>query len=289
MGALANFFEGFGMAPELAGTVESATVLILGFIGLYLIGRAVVIPIVGRLVDRRDLDDHARKPIMRITWFVTVFIALTIAFGLAGLENFLLAFAGVAAAGTLAIGFALQNVIRNLVAGIFIYVERPFRIGDWIEFQDHSGIVEDIRLRTTRLRTFDNELLTVPNAELTDNVTKNPVAKETLRQRFTVGIGFDDDVHEATEYMIEEADSHPEILEDPAPSVRLTELGDSAVLLQCRFWIANPGRSDFVRIRGEYGTNLKRRFDAEGIDIPFPIRTLDGQVAIDDAVFEDDG
>lgn len=289
MGALANFFEDFGLGPELAGTVESATVLILGFVGLYVIGRAVFIPIVGRLIDRRDLDDHARKPIMRITSLATIFIALTIAFGLAGLENFLLAFAGVAAAGTLAIGFALQNVIRNLVAGIFIYVERPFRIGDWIEFQDHSGIVEDIRLRTTRLHTFDNELLTVSNADLTDNVTKNPVANETLRQRFTVGIGFDDDVHEATEYMIEEAESHPEILEDPAPSVRLSELGDSAVLLQSRFWIADPERSDFVRIRGEYGTNVKRRFDAEGIDIPFPIRTLDGQVALDDAALEDAG
>jgi small-conductance mechanosensitive channel len=140
----------------------------------------------------------------------------------------------------------------------------------------NAGVVEDISLRVSRVRTFDNELLTVPNSQLTDGVIKNPVAKDQLRLKFLFGIGYDDDIDKATEIIMEEAEDHPDILDDPAPSVRLTELGDSSVGLQSRIWIANPSRADFVKTRGEYVTSVKRRFDEEGINIPYPNRTIGG-------------
>jgi small-conductance mechanosensitive channel len=142
----------------------------------------------------------------------------------------------------------------------------------------------------TRVRTFDNELLTVPNSELTNNVVKNPVAKENLRLQFLFGISYDDDIDRAADIIVEEAEAHAEILEDPEPTVRLTELGDSFVGLKSRIWIAQPGRSEFVRIRGEYVQAVKERFDAEGIDMPFPNRTLGGEVTLADseAVLADD-
>ena len=281
MTGIAQWLNEQGFTAELSLAIESAILFILGFIVLYVVGRAVVISLTRRLLDRRDFDEHARRPIMRITSVFVVFVALTLAFGIAGLESFLFAFAGIAAAGALAVGFALQNVIRNFIAGIFIYLEKPFRLDDWIEWEDHVGTVEDIRLRTTRVRSFDNELMTVPNSQLTESVVTNPVEGDRLRQRVTVGIGFDDDIGLASELMLEEAHNHPEILDDPAPSVRLTELGDSAVSLQSRVWIAEPKRADFVRIRGEYTQHVKERFDAEDIDIPFPIRTLDGAVELE--------
>ena len=269
-----------GVPETFAALVSSVLLFIITFLAIYFFGRLVLMPLLTRLLDRQELDNHVKRPLVRISSFLIIFLGIAIAFGIAGFGNFLVAFAGIAAAGTLAVGFALQNVIQNFVAGVFIYLDEPFRIGHWIEWDGRVGVVEDIRLRTTRVRTFDNELLTVPNSELTNNVVKNPVANDTIRQRFSVGIGFEDDVREASEYMIEEAEKHPEILDDPAPSVRLTDLGDSAVILQARFWIAEPERSDFIRIRGEYGANVKRRLLDEGIDIPFPIRTLDGNVAI---------
>ncbi len=282
MTGIADALETLGVPSGAATTLESGIVFVLALLVLYVAGRVLVLPLVARILDRRDLDEHARRPLMRVAWGITMFAALAIAFGLAGLEHFLLAFAGVAAAATLAVGLASQNVIRNLVSGVFIYVDKPFRLGDWIVWNDQSGVVKDIRLRTTRIRTFDNEQLTVPNAELTENVVMNPVANDRIRQRFSVGIGFDDDIGQASAAMIETALEHPDILDDPEPSVRLTELGDSAVLLEARFWVADPNRADFVRVRGEYGTNVKERFDAEGIDIPFPIRTLDGSVTVTD-------
>ena len=269
-----------------AQPIGSAITFVVAFLVLYIVGRAIIGGVISRMLDRRGLDVHARRPLQKLTRIVIIFGAIAIAFGLAGYGNFLGALATIAAAATLAIGFAMQDVIANFVAGVFIYTDRPFRIGDWIEWDGNSGVVEDISLRVTRVRTFDNELLTVPNSQLTDGVIKNPVAKEQLRLKFLFGIGYDDDIDRATEIIIEEAEKHEEILDDPAPSVRLTELGDSSVGLQSRIWIDNPSRADFVKTRGEYVTAVKERFDEEGIDIPYPNRTIGGDLAIENAVLE---
>jgi len=267
------------LPPAFAGVVASGVVFVLVFLAFYLGNRLVVNPVVDRVFEARGLDDHARRPLNKITTVAVLFVGLSIAFGMAGFGNLLQSLATIAAAATLAIGFAVQAVIRNFVSGVLIYADEPFRIGDWIEWNDNSGIVEDISFRVTRVRTFDNELLTVPNSELTDNVVKNPVAKENLRVKFTFGIDYGDDVERATEIILEEARSHPEIIDDPGPSVRLTELADSYVGLQSRIWIANPSRADFVKTRGEYAEAVKRRFDDEGITIPFPQRTVSGREA----------
>ena len=276
LGPIGNALENVLGDAAIAGTLEGVILFVVAFVVIYALGRLVVLPLVDRAFDRRDLDEHAQKPLLMLTRFGVVFVAVAVAFGVADYGNFLVSMAGIAAAGALAIGFAMQNVIANFVAGVFIYTDEPFRIGDWIEWDDHSGVVEDISLRVTRVRTFDNELLTVPNAELTGGVIKNPVDGDRLRLKFDFGIGYDDDIDQASQIIVEEAERHPEILEEPAPSVRLTELGDSDVGLQSRFWIADPSRADFVRIRGEYVTAVKARFDEEGIDIPYPVRTLEG-------------
>ncbi len=261
-----------------ATAITQAIYFVVAFVGIYAIGRLTVVPLVGRFLDRRELDSHAKKPLLKITKFAVVFVAISVAFGAADYGNFLTSLATIAAAATLAIGFAMQDVIANFVAGVFIYTDKPFKIGDWVEWDSgsYSGVVEDIGLRVTRVRTFDNELLTVPNSQLTDGVIKNPVEGDRLRLKFLFGIGYDDDIDTATEIIVEEAEAHPDIMDDPAPSVRLTELGDSSVGLQSRIWISDPSRADYVKTRGEYVTSVKERFDAEGIDIPYPNRTLEG-------------
>ncbi|RXK52046.1 mechanosensitive ion channel family protein [Halorientalis pallida] len=276
---LADQLAQFGVPA--AGAVGSAITFLVAFLVLYLLGRLSVVPVVNRVLKRRELDAHARKPLVKLVRIVTAFAAVAIAFTFAGYGNILTAIATIGAAATLAIGFAMQDVLGNFVAGVFIYTDKPFRIGDWIEWDGYSGVVEDISLRVTRVRTFDNELLTVPNSQLTGGVIKNPVAKEQLRLKFLFGIGYDDDIDKATEIIVEEAENHDGIMEDPEPSVRLTELGDSSVGLQSRIWIDDPSRADFVKVRGEYVTAVKERFDEEGIDIPYPNRTIGGDIQIE--------
>ncbi|WP_226040959.1 mechanosensitive ion channel family protein [Natrinema sp. DC36] len=278
LGVIGNALEDAWLTPTQAGMAEGAIRFVVALAVIWVIGRLLFVPLVKRALDRRELDEHAQNPLLLLTRFGIGFLAFAVAFGFAGFGNFLVSMAGIAAAGALAVGLAMQNVISNFVAGVFIYTDKPFRIGDWIEWEDgtYSGVVEDISLRVTRVRTFDNELLTVPNSALTEGVLKNPVEADKLRLKFVFGIGYDDDIEQATEVIVDEAERHPDIMDTPEPSVRLTELGDSDVGLQSRIWISNPSRADFVRTRGEYVTAVKRRFDEEGIDIPYPVRTLEG-------------
>jgi small conductance mechanosensitive channel len=265
-----------------------AITFILALAVLYTLGRAVVVPFVNRLLNRRGLDAHEKKPLVRLTKLLVGVVGLGIAFRTAGYGQLLTSLAAIAAAATLAIGLALQDTLSNFVAGVFIYIDRPFRIGDWIEWEagTYAGFVEDITFRVTRVRTFDNELLTVPNAALTQNTIKNPVADDELRIQYTFGIGYDDDIEEATDIIIEEAHNHPEILDDPAPTVRMSTdsaLADSFVGLTARIWIADPNRADYLGIRGDYITNVKQRFDDAGIDIPYPQVDLSGAISATDA------
>jgi len=274
--------EYFGLSPAFADPIGYAAQGIVVFVVLYIVGKIAVLPLADRAMDRRGLDRHAKNPLQKIAFIAVLFVALAVAFGAAGRGSILTSLATIAAAATLAIGFALQVVLQNFVAGVFIFAEKPFRIGDWIKWDNGEGVVEDISLRVTRVRSFDNELLTVPNAQLTGDVLTNPVEADKLRVKFVFGIGYDDDIERATDIILEEAEAHEDIMDDPAPSVRLTELGGSSVGLQSRFWIADPSRADFVATRGEYVTAVKERFDAEGIDIPYPHRTLTGGIEFAD-------
>jgi small-conductance mechanosensitive channel len=270
--------ENAGVPVGYADPIGAVVLGLVVFILAYLLGRALLMPVANRAMDRRGLDSHAKKPLRKIVAFVVIFVALAAGFAAAGRGSILTSLATIAAAATLAIGFALQDVLKNFVAGVFIFAEKPFRIGDWIEWDDEAGVVEDISLRVTRVRSFDNELKTVPNSQLTGNVLTNPVDADKLRVKFVFGIGYDDDIERATDIILEEATAHDDIMDDPAPSVRLTELGDSSVGLQSRIWIADPSRADFVKTRGEYVQSVKQRFDEEGIDIPYPHRTLTGGI-----------
>jgi small-conductance mechanosensitive channel len=269
------------IGETIAGAVAPILVFVVAFVAVYIVGRSVSTTVLKRVLDARGLDAHARKPLKKITNVVVAFVAIAVAFGLAEYGNFLQSLATIAAAATLAVGLATQDTISNFVAGVFIFTDRPFRIGDWIEWDGHAGVVEDVSFRVTRVRTFDNELLTVPNNTLTSGVVKNPVAKDTLRLKIPFGISYDDDVEQASKIIVKEAEAAEDILDNPAPSVRLTELGDSAVVLQSRVWIADPSRADLVKTRADYVTSVKRRFDQEGVNFPYPNRTLGGSLSIE--------
>ncbi len=254
----------------------------VAFLIIYFVGKLAVLPLISKILSKNDVEEHARQPILKIIKFTILFIAVAIAFGFAGFGNFLTAFATIAAAGTLAIGFAMKDIIANFVSGIFIYTEKPFKIGDWIEWNGNEGVVEEISLRVSRVRTFDNELLTVPNSLLTNNVVKNPVAKDKLRLKFMFGIAYEDDINKANEIIVKKAEGHDEILEDPEPSVRVTELANSYIGLQSRFWIKDPNRTDFIKIKSDYVQSVKEAFDEEDIEIPFPQVDLSGHVEVTD-------
>ncbi|CDK38464.1 mechanosensitive ion channel family protein [Halorubrum sp. AJ67] len=275
-------------AVDVAAIATTALRFVAGFVAVLLLGKYVLIPGLRRIVRSRGFDEAVLSLGTNVLNAVVWVAAIAIGFAVAGYGAFLSAFAVFGGAIALAVGFAAQDLLGNFVAGVFILKDKPFEVGDWIEWDGNSGRVEEIDLRVSRVRTFDNELVTVPNGDLANNAVTNPVAYDTLRQKFVFGIGYDDDIGEATDIIVEKAEEHEEILDDPGVSVRVTELGDSAVGLQSRWWIDDPDRGDFVRVRSEYVTAVKEAFDDAGIDMPYVHRQLTGSVEVLESVADDE-
>ena len=270
------------LLTRLAGAGQEALKFVVIAALIYAVGRFLVLPVVRKASTAADVEETLHLTIIRIVnasfAVLAVYVAVTVS-GLARTPNVTAAFA---AAATLALGFAAQDVLGNLVSGTFIVVDPKFRVGDWIRWNDREGVIEDISFRVTRVHTFDNELVTVPNSELTDNVVVNPVAKDRLRITEEFGVGYEDDLDEAKAIVIDVADEHPDILNRPRATVQVSELADSYVGLTARFWIDQPARTDFVRIRSEFVQAVKERFDAAGIEMPYPYRQLTGEVGTRD-------
>ncbi|WP_424015600.1 mechanosensitive ion channel family protein [Halorubrum xinjiangense] len=275
-------------AVDVAAIAATALRFVAGFVAVLLLGKLILIPGLRRIVRSRGFDEAVLSLGTNVLNAVVWVAAIAIGFAVAGYGSFLSAFAVFGGAIALAVGFAAQDLLGNFVAGVFILKDKPFEVGDWIEWDGNSGRVEEIDLRVSRVRTFDNELVTVPNGDLANNAVTNPVAYDTLRQKFVFGIGYDDDIGEATDIIVEKAEAHEEILDDPGVSVRVTELGDSAVGLQSRWWIDDPDRGDFVRVRSEYVTAVKEAFDDAGIDMPYVHRQLTGSVEVIEEVADDE-
>lgn len=248
----------------------------------YLLGRFVLLPVVTWVFASREFEPTLERAIEKVLRGAVAVGAVAIGFGAAGFVGVLGGGALIVAALTLAVGFAAQDVLSNFVAGVFIVQDRNFNIGDWIEWEGQAGFIHDIGFRATRIRTFDNETVTVPNTELATTAVTNRTSNDRLRVSYAFGVGYGDDLDRATEILLSAAE-RDEILADPEPSVRVTELDDAAVLLQARFWIADPDREDFSAIRSAYIRDVKDRCERAGIDLSTTSKhELSGAVAVDE-------
>jgi small conductance mechanosensitive channel len=266
--------------PPLVEAVTTVVIFVIAFVAIYAVLQRLFKHGVRQTMESRNVGETVISLSVSIGEALALVVALAAGATIAGFGVVLSAFAMLGGAVALAIGFAAQDLVSNFVAGIFILRDEPFHIGDWIEWNDMEGVVREIGLRTTRVETFDNELITVPNSHLTTNAVKNPVANDQLRLPFLFGIGYDDDIGTAKALIREEAARTDGVLDDPEPSVILTELGGSYVGLVARVWISDPARGGYVTVRSEFVQAVKERFDEEGIDIPYPHTQLTGEVGV---------
>lgn len=249
-------------------TVVAVTIL------FYLVGKIVVKPLITSLVGRKY--EMLAPSVGGLAYVLTVLVGIIAGLTAAGYQETLSILSAVAAGGTFAIGFAMRDTLSAFVAGIFILIDKPFKKGDWIEWSDKKGRVQEINIRTTVVETFNNEILTVPNNELSNNTIKNPVANGHLRGTTVFGIGYDDDIEEARDIIKLAMTENEMIADDPDPDVVLTELNDSDVGLQARYWLEQPTRAKYVKAREALMQQVKEQFDDAGIDIPYPTRTIAG-------------
>ncbi|WP_128225685.1 mechanosensitive ion channel family protein [Halobacteriaceae archaeon SHR40] len=263
----------------IVSSVITLLLFVVTFLVLYLVGKPLVVRLTRRALNEREFSPSIVSLGSSIAGTIAVFGAVAVASVVAGFPVILSAFATIFAALALGFAFAASDIVQNFIAGIFIIKDEPFDVGDYIEWNGNSGIVREINLRVSKLETFDNARVTVPNSDLANGTVTNPVANDTRRVTFDFGIEYDASIKEARSIILEEAAKIDGVLEEPAPSAPVTGLADSAVVLNGRVWI-NPKETGAGGVKHQLVENVKRRFDAEGIGMPYPYTELTGSIDV---------
>jgi small conductance mechanosensitive channel len=211
------------------------------------------------------LKDFMVKIVRRTVFFVGFVIALSM------LEVPIAPFLAVIGAAGLVIGLALQGTLSNFASGIMILLHRPFDVGDVVKAADVAGTVESMSVLSTTIKTFDNQRMILPNNAIWGGVITNVTGLPTRRVDMVFGIGYGDDIAKAQRVLEEIVSKHPLVLEDPKPTIRVHELGDSSVNFVVRPWVRTE---DYWKVYWEITRAVKEQFDATGITIPFPQRDV---------------
>jgi Small-conductance mechanosensitive channel len=205
--------QGFSVNPQeyidpVISAVTTVVLFVVAFVVLYLLGRHFVTRAVRRVLQHQEVDETLVSLATSTTSVATAVVAVALAATIAGFGVVLAAFATLGGALALAVGFAAKDIVANFVAGIFILHDEPFDVGDWIEWNGNSAVVQNIRLRVTKLETFDDQMVTVPNSDLANSAVVNNMENDTRRVEASFGIGYDDDIEQAREAIIEEGAKH---------------------------------------------------------------------------------
>jgi len=222
---------------------------------------------------RRSLKDRVSKDIRETVIKLLYYGILTIVFfsnlPLIGINPSGLLLAGGVAG--IVLGFASQNIVGNLVSGVFLMAERPIKIGDQVQINDVSGYVTDIRIISTLIRTYDGLLVRIPNQQVfTTNIT-NIVGHPVRRFEYTIRIRYSDDANAAIFLIKDLIDKEPFALLNPSPSVFVNDLADSSVNITVRIWAPV---NEWFGIKTRILWNIKQSLEENGIEIPLPQRIV---------------
>ena len=247
-------------------------VKIVGAIVVFIIGRWVskfIANLFRKLMDKREVDPTVSKFVGNLTYFALLTFVVLAALGLLGIQT--TSFIAVIGAAGLAIGLALQGSLANFAAGFLLILFRPFKVGDFIDAAGVAGTVEAIQIFTTRLATPDNKTIIIPNSKLTGDNIVNFSTKGTRRADMVFGIGYEDDIDKARGIITDVLSNDERVLKDPPLQVAVSELADSSVNFVARAWV---DAGDYWGVVFDVTEAVKKRFDAEGVSIPFPQRDV---------------
>jgi small conductance mechanosensitive channel len=239
---------------------------------VFVTGRWVAIflkNIIGRSMRSAKVDETIISFSEHLSYIAMITLVVVASLGQMGIQT--TSFIAILGAAGLAIGLALQGSLANFAAGIILIIFRPFRVGEYIEGGGVAGVVKEIQIFTTILTTPDNKTIIIPNSKITgDNIT-NYASQGTRRIDMVFGIGYADDIDKAKQILWDLLEGDDRILKEPSPVVAVLELGESSVNLACRPWV---NVQDYWNVTFDMMERVKKRFDENGITIPFPQRDL---------------
>ncbi|MBQ0759097.1 MAG: small conductance mechanosensitive channel [Zhongshania sp.] len=260
--ALQEMIEQYGPDAAAIGlrAASSLTMLLVGYwVAKFVSG------VVRKAMAKRGIDATLTNFIVKLVFCVLFALVAIPALGHAGIQTASV-IAALGAAG-LAVGLALQGSLANFAAGVLLIAFRPCRVGDWVDAGGCSGTVESVSLFSTILLTGDYKRIVIPNSQVMSDAITNYSVMPRRRIDLIVGISYDADMRVAKDILKKLVDADERILKDPAPTIAVSELGDSSVNLICRPWVAT---GDYWPTRWKLTEDIKTEFDAAGVGIPYP-------------------
>jgi small conductance mechanosensitive channel len=237
-------------------------------LAIFVVGRWVAFQVASLLqkgLTAREMDSALVHFVRSLVYWALLAFVLIAALGQLGIQT--ASFVAIIGAAGLAIGLALQGSLSNFASGVLLLVFKPFKSGDFVEVANTAGSIEKIQIFTTELVTPDNKQIIIPNSAITSGTITNYSAKDTRRVDLTIGISYDDDIDKARELIFDEIAKDDRIMKDPEPVVLVMTLADSSVNFAVRSWAAT---SDYWPVYTSLTESIKKRFDKDGISIPYP-------------------
>jgi small conductance mechanosensitive channel len=257
--AVGESIEGFDSSQAITAAIIFAAGVVLAF---------VLRAIVHHAAER--YNEVIARLASRAVAALTITIALVYALGEMGIRVGLVL--GALGVGGIALAFALQDILSNLIAGIILQIRQPFTYQDLVRLDDYEGTVTDIKLRAVEMRLLSGETVIIPSSTVLQNPIENWTTRPTRRLSVDVGVAYDTDMELVADLLLEALGDVDPILDQPPPLVAFDSFGDSSINFTALFWFTST--DDFHEVKRLAATSIKRVFDRDGIEIPFPIRTL---------------
>ncbi len=273
--SVTTVFENFDLDAVIAWAQTQGLEFLMKLaaaIAIFVIGRIVIRVLVSGMqkgMQRHGVERSLQSFVTNIVRIVLLIVVILMALGTLGVQT--TSFVAILGAAGLAIGLALQGSLSNFAAGVLIVFFRPYKSGDYIEAAGVSGTVEEVQILTTILNTPDNKRVIVPNGQVMGDVITNYSANDTRRVDLVFGVGYGDDLDKVKKTLQDVVAADERVLADPAPTIAVLELADSSVNFVCRPWVKTD---DYWNVWFDMTETVKKRFDEEGISIPFPQRDV---------------
>ena len=237
--------------------------IIILVVGLWIAKKVKVL--LGAALTKKEVDATLIGFFSSMLYGAIVVFVVIAAIGKLGVET--TSFAAVVAAAGLAIGLALQGSLSNFAAGVLLILFKPFQVGNFIKAGGEMGVVVEVGLLTTELKTPDNVKIIIPSSAVMSGPITNVSAHPTRRIDMVIGVGYGDDLNKAKQLMLDLLEADARVLKDPPAQIEVANLGDSSVDFVVRPWV---NAADYWDVKFDFTKAVKEKFDAEGISIPYP-------------------
>jgi len=248
-------------AIGLAGNLVVALIIFYG--GRWLVGLAV--GALRKFMRSQEVEKTLETFVCNLVRMALLVVVIIAAISALGIQT--ASFIAIFGAAGLAVGLALQGSLSNFAAGVLIVLFRPYKVGDFVEAAGIAGVVEQVQILTTVMRTGDNKQIIVPNSQIMDSIITNYSANDTRRVDMVVGVSYDDDLDKVRKTVEELVAADDRILDEPACTIAVSELADSSVNFVVRPWVST---ADYWGVMFDLTEAIKKRFDQDGISFPFP-------------------